>query len=310
MRILVTADLHYDIARSRGPARELARRAVEKGGDALVLVGDTAGAELAPLQECLRLFEGFAGRRLFVPGNHCLWCLPGQDSLDRYERILPKACEEAGFEFLDRRPVVMGARRRDGRRTVGPRRGVLGPGAVGLAGSIGWYDYSFADASLEMPEDFYRAKVAPGAAEYLGGHETILERHRHRLTERHRGMGVQWMDGVNVRLGMSDEEFLWLLCGRLRAQLADLSGQCERIVVFTHHLPFGDLVPSGRPDRFAFAAAFLGAGALGDVIREFPKVTHVYCGHSHWRGRTQVGQVAVVNVGSTYTRKRLEVLEL
>lgn len=295
MRILVTADLHYDIARSRGPARELAQRAVATGGDALVLVGDTAGAELGPLLECLRLFDGFAGRRLFVPGNHCLWCLPGQDSMDRYERILPDACGEAGFEFLDQGPVVLGGEEQ---------------AAIGLAGSIGWYDYSFADASLDMPEDFYRAKVAPGAAEYLGGHEAILERHRGRLTKRHLDMGVRWMDGVHVRLGVTDEEFLGLLCARLRSQLLDLSARCERIVVFTHHLPFGNLVPSGRPDRFAFAAAFLGAGALGDVILEFPKVSHVYCGHSHWPGRKQVGHVAIVNVGSTYTEKRLEVLEL
>ena len=48
MRILVTADLHYDIERSRAPTRQLAREIAATGGDALVLVGDTAGADLTP----------------------------------------------------------------------------------------------------------------------------------------------------------------------------------------------------------------------------------------------------------------------
>jgi hypothetical protein len=180
---------------------------------------------------------------------------------------------------------------------------------VGLAGTVGWYDYSFADESLGLPVDFYRAKIAPGAAEYLGGYEEILQRHRDRLTARHMGMGAHWMDGVNVKLEMSDEEFLDLLCRKLRGQLEELSARAERIVVFTHHVPFGQLLPKNRPDRFAFAAAYMGSGKLGEVIGEFPKVTHVYCGHSHWPARIQVGQVAVVNVGSTYTDKKLEILE-
>ena len=62
MKILVTSDLHYDITRSREPTRDLARRVCAKGGDALVLVGDTAGARLEPLGEALTLFDGFPGK--------------------------------------------------------------------------------------------------------------------------------------------------------------------------------------------------------------------------------------------------------
>ena len=65
-KILITADLHYDIARSREPAERLAEEACRLGGDALVLVGDTAGAQLGPLRDCLRLFGGFPGRKLLV----------------------------------------------------------------------------------------------------------------------------------------------------------------------------------------------------------------------------------------------------
>ena len=39
MRLLVTADLHYDTTRSRAPAQAVAREVLRTGGDALVLVG-------------------------------------------------------------------------------------------------------------------------------------------------------------------------------------------------------------------------------------------------------------------------------
>ena len=290
MKILVTADLHYDIPRSREAARRLARQACDRGGDALVLVGDTAGADLDLMREALALFADYPGRKLLVPGNHCLWCRGEESSIDRYERILPELAAEEGFRLLDHEPVLLEA--------------------VGLVGSVGWYDYSFREESLGIPEGFYRAKVAPGAAEYLGQVPELLERHSDRLTERHRSMGVRWMDGVNIKLPLSDEEFVEHLAEKLRTQLRDLSRRARTIVAFLHHLPFDALVPRGRPDRFAFAAAYMGAERFGQVLLECRKVSHVYCGHSHWRRRLRVGHVNVVNVGSTYTDKRLEVLDL
>jgi len=54
----------------------------------------------------------------------------------------------------------------------------------------------------------------------------------------------------------------------------------------------------------------MGAERLGDVLLACPKVTDVYCGHSHWKGERKIGRLSVVNVGSTYTDKRMEVLEI
>lgn len=289
MKILVTADLHYDIARSRDPTRDLARRVCAEGGDALVLVGDTAGARLEPLGEVLELFGDFPHRKLLVPGNHCLWSRPGENSLDRYEKILPEFIRRYGFEMLDCAPVVLND--------------------VGLAGSIGWYDYSFADEALGIPEAFYEAKISPGAAVELGGYAELLDAHRDRLTERNLAIRSRWMDGVNVRVGMSDKAFNELLCGRLAEQLEALSAKVGRIIAFVHHLPFAQLVPRDRPDRFAFAAAFLGSPRLGEVLLNCPKVTHVYCGHSHWTSELKIEHITAVSVGSTYTEKHLEILD-
>lgn len=294
MRILVTADLHYNIGRSKGPVQQLAGRvlaeAAIQGPSALVIVGDTAGADLEQLRQCLELFADFDGSKLLVPGNHCLWCRPGEDSVDRYERIVPGVAREAGFEVLDHNPVVMGS--------------------VGLVGSIGWYDYSFRQESLGIPRQFYEAKVSPGAAVYLGGHEQLLRTHGEALSRRNLSFAARWMDGAHVRLPMSDEQFTQQLAEKLTRQLDQLSARVDRIVAFIHHLPFEQLVPKDRPDRFAFAAAYMGSQRVGDVLLSCPQVTDVYCGHSHWPLRRRIGHLNVINIGSTYTQKRLEILDL
>jgi len=292
MRLLVTADLHYDAARSRAPARALAEEIRQAGGDALVLVGDSASAEHGPLRECLAMFEDFPGRKLFVPGNHCLWCLPGEDSMQRYEHIVPAIAAEAGFTVLDHDPTVMEA--------------------VGLVGSIGWYDYSYRHEELQIPLEFYRAKVAPGAAERLPEHRHLVEAFRGELADWHMNITSRWNDGTRVRMDMTDEEFLEMVVDKLRRQLAAFQAdpKVARIVAFVHHVPFRQLVPTDRPPQLAFAAAFMGSDRIGRVLGDCPKVTHVFCGHSHWPGSVKIGPIQVVNVGSTYSEKRLEVLEL
>ena len=289
-RILVTADLHYNIPRSRGPTEALARRACRIGGDAIVLAGDTAGADLGPLRDCLRLFEGFGGRKLLVVGNHCLWCRNGESSMDRYERILPELAREEGFHVLDTEPACL-----DG---------------VGLVGSVGWYDYSFRDRSLGLPEAFYRAKVSPGAAAWLGGYEELLDAHRDVLTDAHMGLGVRWMDGVHVRLHVEDEQFVAMLAEKLRWHLQAAAARSRRVLAFLHHLPFAELLPTGRPRKRAFGAAYLGSDRLGSVLRRCDRVTDVYCGHSHWAAEARIGRIHAVSVGSTYTSKHLRTIDV
>lgn len=293
MKLLITADLHYDVTRSCKPTEALAEKVCSSGDrdDVLVLVGDSAGADLTRLSDCLRLFADFGGlHKLLVPGNHCLWCGNGETSIERYEKLIPQVAAAEGFAVLDHQPVLLGG--------------------VGLVGSIGWYDYTFRYESLGIPLDFYRAKLTPGAADYLGGeYEELVARHRDVLTERHMSMGTRWGDGRWARLTMTDEEFVELLAEKLATQLQQVSAEADRIIAFTHHLPFAELVPQNRPDPFAFAAAYMGAERFGEILLDCPKVTHVYCGHSHWPGRCRRGHIEAINVGSTYKEKQLEILE-
>lgn len=290
MKILITADLHYDVRRSRRPAEDLARRVRETPGDVLVLLGDSAGADLDVFRKCLRLFSDFPGRKLLVPGNHCLWRHGEETSLQRYEKLIPAAARKEHFHVLDFEPVRLGD--------------------IALVGSIGWYDYSLRDESLGIPEEFYREKLSPGAAKYYGGYDELLARHAAAITERQLSLGTRWMDGWRCALGMSDEDFLQRLLDTLEEQLDACSRSAKRIVVFLHHLPFGRLVPEHRPDRFAFSAAYMGSEKLGRLLRRYDRISDVYCAHSHWPGRIRVGRMNVVNVGSTYLHKNLELLDV
>ena len=291
MQILVTSDLHYNIKRSQAPARKAADEILQTPADALVLVGDTAGADLEHHARALDLFENFAGRKFIVPGNHCLWCESGQTAIERYEKLLPALALEHGFEVLDHNPVVI-----DG---------------VGLIGSIGWYDYSMRDAELGIALDFYREKISPGAAEYYGDHPHLFEKHRKSITPRQLEIGARWMDNWRMKLEISDEEFLEMLLVKLRAQLGELSQVASQIVAFVHHLPFDELLPDSEiPDRFKFAKAFLGSGKIGKLLLEYPAVSHVYCGHSHWPISAKVGHISAINNGSTYIEKKVNLLKI
>lgn len=141
-RILVTADLHFSLYRTGDACvRELASRVCESDADVFVIAGDIADTDLGMFDQCLRLFDGFEGRKLLVPGNHDLWTDAGSSS-DRYHTLLPQAAQRCGFHMLDTGPVVLGD--------------------VGFIGSIGWYDYSMRSPHLEATTQQYRDKSMPG----------------------------------------------------------------------------------------------------------------------------------------------------
>lgn len=288
-RIVLTSDLHYNVARSRVPTIRLAEEICGLRADALVILGDVAGNDLGILREGLHLFDRFAGRKFFVAGNHDIWSPPGACSLERHEKHLPEVCREVGFHALEFEPVVL-----DG---------------VGLAGCMGWYDFSYRPARLRIPLRFYRAKIAPGAASRFDRYTHLLDE-MHDVPEESMQMGTRWMDGEHVRLPMSDIDFCRYQLERLDRQLHALAAQCETIVVGMHHVPFAELVPFAANPSWAFAGTFLGSELFGEVLLKHAKVRYVYCGHTHKQGRVRRGPIECINTGCTYMTKRYEILEL
>jgi len=289
MRIIVTADLHYNIARSKAPTEALAREICSAGGDILLFVGDCVSTDFAILDRLMSLFAPFKGAKLLVAGNHELWTCGEGDSLHRYECDLSTACARNGLHYLDTQPFQA-----DG---------------VAFVGSVGWYDYSFRPANLKIPLRFYKHKLAPGAA-------AQLEEHRHLLAKDDdiqppaREVTTRWMDGVRVRLPMDDIDFTHRLAVKLRRHLEEVHARSDRVIVGIHHLPFAELVPRSIIPNWAFSNAFMGSELLGETVLDFPKVSHVYCGHSHQHRRLRRRHVECINVGSTYREKRYEVLDV
>lgn len=289
MKLIVTSDLHYDIARSIEPTRALAEEICSLRADGLLLLGDAAGRDLDIVSECLHLFDRFAGRKFFVAGNHDIWVEPGGDSRRKLEQDVPAACVEADFHPLDLEPARLGG--------------------VGLVGSIGWYDYSFRPRRLKIPLRFYEHKIAPGAA-------ARFDRYRHLLDETDdvpdsaMRIGSRWMDGEYVRLDMSDVAFCGRLLERLNVHLDATAGQCDRIVVGTHHLPSRGILPESRDPCWAFATAYMGSEAFGQAILACPHVKFAFSGHSHRGMCARCDNVTFVNVGCTYTHKLYDLIDL
>jgi predicted phosphohydrolase len=285
MRLLVTADLHYNHARSREMAADIIGRMNQVGGDGVLVVGDTATADGEEIEACLSLFT-IPGPRLFLCGNHELWTR-GPNSYTLFTDELPRRVRALGWQWLETDPFVA--------------RGFA------VVGTIGWYDYSFASPRLAIPRRFYEAKISPGAAEYFNRADLLAAADD--LSPEAAASVARWNDGKFVKLGRSDEAFVDECVARLETNLARVAGSPE-VLVATHHIPFRELLPPPRFSAVEFAKAYLGSERLGRAILPHRNVRRVFCGHSHFASRATVGHLDAVNIGSSYRWKTFEAVDL
>lgn len=286
MKIVVTADLHFEVGRSADPARRMAARLCETKADALIIAGDTTAFDRPTLADALRHFDGFPGAKFLIAGNHDLWTIAGDSR--RIYAGMGDIARSTGFHFLDDGPAV-----RDG---------------VGFVGNVGWFDFGFRKNELGIPLRYYKAKVSPGAAAMMAEHVSLgTADPADPPSARALAIRARWMDGVRVRWDWTDDEFLQICLDRLDKHLRQVEREVDRIVVAVHHVPFAELLPDPdrQDDRLAFAAAYLGSARIGELLLTHPKVCYVFCGHSHWPRRMVRGGMTAINVGSTYEIKRL-----
>ena len=292
MRLLATADLHYNHPRARALAVDLIETMNRAGGDVLLLAGDSAVADGDSLEQCLSRFR-FPGPKLFVAGNHELWT-HGPDSHALFAEDLPRRVRALGWHWLQAEPFVA-------------------PGAAGdvaVVGNVGWYDYSFANADLGIPRRFYERKVSPGVAARFDEYAHLLAGASD-VGPAAMDVVARWNDGRFVKLGRSDDAFLDELLTQLRAQLDALAAAAvPTVVAAVHHLPFRELLPPPGGAQWDFAKAYLGSERIGRLLSEFPNVRHVLCGHSHLPARATVGHLRATNIGSGYRWKTFETLDL
>lgn len=295
LRLLVTADLHYDVARSRASAEAVAREINQTPGDAVLLIGDAATADGEGLERCLGLFRD--GRpRLFVPGNHELWSRASPKSAEMLlADELPARVRAAGWHWLPGAPFRLGD--------------------IAVVGSLGWYDYSFAEPRLAMPRRFYEAKLTPAAAALLG--RTDLRPDGDDVPDVARGFVARWNDGRFISGIDDDAAFLARRLAKLRGDLAAVAGAAS-VIAAVHVAPFAEMLPPVPVEgtvpmekrKYAFARAYLGSAAIGRESARCANVTHILCGHTHVARDEVIEGRRCINVGSTYTQKRVVVVEV
>ncbi|UCG51517.1 MAG: metallophosphoesterase [Candidatus Latescibacterota bacterium] len=261
MRIAHTSDIHIDTSpRNREAAKAMAAAMGGLEPEVIVLAGDV-GNTIGDLEKTLALFSELAVAKLFVPGNHDVWIErrngTSLDSRTKYEKHIPEACREYGFHDLGQEPVIIGD--------------------TGFVGSLGWYDYSFADPRLGLTADDY----------WRGQYEDEI-----------------WWDKEMTfwpppratrttpdKKRMRDQDLCAELCDCLKTDLEGIEDKVDRIVAVIHTLPFVETFP--RSDPPYYLDAYTGSETLGNTLRANSKVTHCINGHKHTNGDWEIGTIRV-----------------
>jgi len=287
MRLLATADLHYNHPKSRRLADDLIDHIKAAAPDAVLLVGDTAASVGDDLERCLARFDDLQAAKLFVPGNHELWT-HGDDSYRLFIDELPRRVRGAGWQWLQTDPFVTPS--------------------LAIVGSVGWYDYSFAPPHLGIPLRFYEHKISPGAASFSAEHRYLLGQDDD-IPPHAREIYARWNDGRFAKLHRSDGQFLTELIAQLTRQLESLR-HIPHVLVATHHLPFREMLPPSNAAQWQFVRAFLGSEQFGQTLLQYPNVKTLICGHSHLPLDTHVHHIHAINIGSGYRTKTYRILDL
>ena len=273
--IALTADLHYG---TRHPSGTEATRALiadlfATPPDLLVLAGDIGAGD--EFERCLALFDGLHCQKALVPGNHDIWVRyddPRGDSLAVYREYLPRVAAEHGFHFLDGEPLVL------------PEVGLA------VAGSINWYDYSWAlDRLPAMAEDWQ---------DRLRTKRFLRGRHN---------------DANYVRWNIDDETFTREVVATLAEHLERALKWVPAALVVTHHPPFRGLnYPKKEPLELdgLLWEAFSGNVELERLLESLgERIPFAFCGHTHFARESQFGSIRGINIGGDYHFKRLVRLE-
>jgi 3',5'-cyclic AMP phosphodiesterase CpdA len=260
--IAFTSDLHVDSSAANAalvPHLVAAVEALEP--DAFVLAGDVGGGAVG-LLETLEAFRPLPVPKLFVPGNHDLWLEARGpfaryrlDSATKYHALLPALCEEAGWHYLPAEPVRLNS--------------------VGMAGAMGWYDYSLRNRDLDglIPRRAYR----------LGRFGRLVWNDARRIRWPRRPGQPGWRER---RACLSDKAILDEQLSALEGQLDKLEAEgATGLVAVTHFLPGPELLEyTGRPEH-DFAWGFAGSTRLGGLLGGRGAVRALICGHTHRPGQ-------------------------
>ena len=275
LRIALTADLHFGTRHTAGnlATLEMAAYLNERQPDVLILAGDIGSGD--DFGRCLDLFAKLSCLKALTPGNHDIWVTANDvrgDSLRLYQQVLPDLAHQRGFHYLDQGPLLL------------PEYGLA------IAGSINWYDYSWAVDELR--------KTTPDWAERLRTKRFNRGKHN---------------DANYIRWPYSDAGFTNEVVGQLTKHLDEGLARMDRAIVVTHHPTFRAInYPAPEPLQFddLLWRAFAGNTQMEDVLGErAERIAFAFCGHTHFAREGRLGGIRGFNIGGDYHFKRLLWLE-
>ncbi|MDX2175404.1 MAG: metallophosphoesterase [Candidatus Sumerlaeia bacterium] len=267
MRILVTSDLHVESC-GLEPIRRLVAGMDREHPDIVVIAGDI-GNPLDLFEDCLACFLKLDCPIAVLAGNHDVWSGHGMTSEELWRGGLPQVTRALNFHWLEDKPLVLA-------------------GGVGLAGTIGWYDYSARARHLGQTDE-----------------ELVAEKRRHAA------------DDFRIDWGWDDRSFALKCRERARTHLEALERdpRVEQIVFATHVPVFEEqLERRDHDEHWSRGTAYFGHLTLGGEVVNFPKVRYVVSGHTHI-GQNDVVEredappIAVAVVASDYMRPRWVTIE-
>ncbi len=263
MRLAITSDIHIDLNGDVVLEALCARvRAVKP--DVLIVAGDIATGAQTYLATLLAL-KACAPELLVVAGNHDVWTSPkakaaGVDSWTWLDKLLPALCVEAGAHLLDAGPVELGG--------------------IGFAGSLGWFDLTMREHTLDVPFESYRTG---------------------------RFGGVMWNDMRFAHFddgdgrGLISEAIAERLRARLSGHLREL--KATRVVAVTHMLAWDRQVARRDRPGWSFVNAFMGSLKMGELLEADKRIELAVAGHTHIASDHRIGRIRALVTPLGYARE-------
>ena len=229
MKLGIISDIHLDTNEDYPVMDVLSDKLHEENCNGLILAGDISDTAVNTFKMVDDIRKKLGMPLWFVPGNHDMWD-PDHKFNDTWEIY---------NEYRQMNDCLCG-------KTV--EVGDLGI----LTGSLGWYDYSFADNEKFTLEDFQRKN----------------------------NYGRTWQDSRFVRWNKDDITVCNEMLDEMKAPIAENQG--KRITAVTHMLGIPEFSVVPPVDIWDYFNAFLGSSVYGDYY-EKNGVDCAIMGHVHHR---------------------------
>ena len=267
MKIFASSDIHVDFKKNASAFElpKILENSIlrEKEDCVFVIVGDVA-QNLPLFHNFLDSFRHIKIPKLFTAGNHDIWVEPrGLDSFMKYSLSLKEAVHDAGFHYLDFAPFVLGN--------------------IGIAGNIGWYDYSFRRNDLPLPEDYRIVRIGEKALTSWNELDTEDYRRKTLYAEINGRLHLitRWNDIVHIRWQMQDEEFVAYCLKKIQKDFDLIQDKVDKILFCSHHIHFRDCVQYRDIPKWDYNLAYYGSEKIGDFLLEQKKLAATIFAHSH-----------------------------